>query len=167
MGPTQKFDCTNKAGGFYPNPMSSTSYFICAGTQSFEVQCAPGLKFNSQTNFCESTTTTTTTTTKSTTQSLMPTVAPQKTTMAPQHTTMQPTQPNQGMDRILKRYILHFKDNYHRPYDNTSIIDTFSGNSIFIILFSILVLFFNFNNLKFLVIFSFLMLSKHLILIMK
>lgn len=53
IGSTSRFDCTGKTSGFYADPNSCTDYFICAGTQSFEVSCANGLLFNKATSFCD------------------------------------------------------------------------------------------------------------------
>ena len=53
VGPTQKFNCQGKASGFYPDPKSCTSYYICAGSQGFEVTCASGLNFNPKTKYCD------------------------------------------------------------------------------------------------------------------
>ncbi|KAK3089326.1 hypothetical protein FSP39_002736 [Pinctada imbricata] len=53
IGLTQRFNCNGKASGFYADPSSCESYFICAGSQSFEVMCAKGLKFNPKTKYCD------------------------------------------------------------------------------------------------------------------
>ncbi|XP_061195456.1 probable chitinase 10 [Saccostrea echinata] len=53
IGSTSRFDCTGRVSGFYADPSSCTQYFICAGTQSFEVSCASGLLFNEATKYCD------------------------------------------------------------------------------------------------------------------
>lgn len=53
IGSTNRFNCIGKTSGFYADPNSCTQYFICAGTQSFEVSCASGLLFNDATKFCD------------------------------------------------------------------------------------------------------------------
>uniref|UniRef100_A0A194AMZ5 Chitinase n=1 Tax=Pinctada fucata TaxID=50426 RepID=A0A194AMZ5_PINFU len=53
IGLTQKFNCNGRTSGFYPDPNSCTSYYICAGATSFEVTCASGLNFNPKTKYCD------------------------------------------------------------------------------------------------------------------
>ena len=47
------FSCAGKRNGFYANPASCSSYFICAGSQSFVIKCATGLMFNTVTQYCD------------------------------------------------------------------------------------------------------------------
>ena len=50
---SNKFSCVGKANGFYPNPYSCDSYYICVSQISSEVHCARGLLYNIKTKFCD------------------------------------------------------------------------------------------------------------------
>ena len=47
------FSCAGKKNGFYANPASCSSYFICAGSNRFVIKCATGLMFNTVTQYCD------------------------------------------------------------------------------------------------------------------
>ena len=50
---SNKFSCVGKASGFYPNPYSCDSYYICVSQISSKVHCAIGLLYNIKTKFCD------------------------------------------------------------------------------------------------------------------
>lgn len=50
---SNKFSCVGKANGFYPNPYSCDSYYICVSQISSELHCARGLLYNIKTKFCD------------------------------------------------------------------------------------------------------------------
>ncbi|CAC5417123.1 E3.2.1.14 [Mytilus coruscus] len=53
LGVPTTFSCKGVRDGFYPNPSSCDSYYICASGSPFLAHCASGLQYNSKTRYCD------------------------------------------------------------------------------------------------------------------
>ncbi|CAG2218681.1 E3.2.1.14 [Mytilus edulis] len=53
LGVPATFSCKGMRDGFYPNPSSCDSYYICASGSPFLAHCASGLQYNSKTRYCD------------------------------------------------------------------------------------------------------------------
>ena len=48
-----EFDCTGHGDGYYENPTSCSSFYICAAGVTFKSDCHPGLLFSHASGYCD------------------------------------------------------------------------------------------------------------------
>ena len=50
---SQEFDCTGHGEGYYENPNSCSSFYICAAGVTFKSDCHPGLLYSRASGYCD------------------------------------------------------------------------------------------------------------------
>ena len=48
-----EFDCTGHGDGYYENPTSCSSFYICAAGVTFKSECHPGLLYSHASGYCD------------------------------------------------------------------------------------------------------------------